>query len=362
MAHAAIDDPSTWPIVALPLACPWTVARVGPDGACRPIGALPVSEQAIVRWDEAATHLWALEPSAGTVTGYAVDGDDVREVETHALPPRFDVADMAVDDRRIYIGGAPQRETFTFEEFERRERLGLREVPSDTEPMAWYRDARGGAGWAALPMPELDAFSRGKAVDALVLDGHRLVVVDDIVKPKWFFTFARKEAGEPRHLATIDLHQGPNESTLRGAAVSSRWIALRSYAYTRGGASRKVTVFARDTLQPHGRLNEGRGRGGGFGGLRSDHSWGGATFVGEHLLVAAFREGLLEVDCSTLDASSAGASRVRAPFALLERTRTVAMAGAERVVDVVAVEPWGGALVIAADDAGRRAVWHRVGS
>ncbi len=194
-------------------------------------------------------------------------------------------------------------------------------------------------------------------MDALVFDGARLVAVDDVESPKWFFVFDRSVDGEPRHVATVDLDQGPNESTLHGATVSSRWVALRSHSRHRAGVFRIVTVFTRDTLKLCGRLSEGRGTNV-WGGPGTDDCWGGAAFLGERLLVAAYREGLLEVDCSTL--SGDGEQR-RWDFALAERSRTVAIPGAQRVVDVIPVERWGGALVIATNDDVRCAVWHRAG-
>lgn len=353
---ATESDEQTWPLVLLALASPWTLARVAPDGSFTPVGWLPTPLSSIVRRDPAG-RIWALDPDARIITGFAADDGDVRELVVHPIPRGFDAADMAVDESRIYLGGGPTPVKFeTLEEFLQLEAHGAPDV-ADAEPTMWFRGALDGPGWTALAAP-LDSVDQ-KSVDALVLDPEQLVAVDDMIFPKWFFVFDPKPVEEPKHRRTIELQQGPNEWTLHGAAASPRWIALRSHCSHRGGAFRQVTVYARETLQPSGRHEDGPGRTRHFHfGRNGEGAWGGAAFVGERLLVAALGDGLMEIDCAGLPVATEPV-----PYfgcgPLDERRRWSPFAGAS-VLDVVPVEAWGGALLIVDEGDARRAVWHRV--
>ncbi|MDO9021904.1 MAG: hypothetical protein Q8S73_03235 [Deltaproteobacteria bacterium] len=353
------DEPATWPIVALPVSSPWPIVRVAPDGNVAQFGALPAPLNALVRCDPSG-RLWSLDPTAATVTGYALDGDDVREVVVHALPDHFETADMAVDERHVYLGGKAAWGIPEIDEALRRSKAGLPFNDGYDQPKVWFRGALDGPAWSALALPPLPAVMRRflsqKAVDALVLDGDRLVAVDDVVLPKWFFLFDRVAEGGPAHVGTVDLSHGPNESTLHGAARSSQWIALRSGGATRMGEYRRVRIYARGSLEARASLSERLDR---RSGTRKEDPWGGAAFVGEHLLVATLSDRLLEIDCTRLDAPP---GRDPGPIDLGERAARVKIAGSASVLDVIPVDAWGGALVIVEETGGqRRAVWHRVG-
>ncbi len=356
---------SAWPIVALPTASPWPVGRVGIGGAFEPFGELPVPLDAIVRWDPSGK-LWALDPVERTVTGYAVDGDDLREFVCHAMPSNFVAVDMAIDDRRVYLGGAPPHVERTWND------PGERDVG---EPMAWFRERLGGGGWAPLAMPFGEV--PGKSVDALVFDGGHLVAVDDLVTPKWFFVFDPSGADTPTHVRTVELIQGSYEKTCGGAATSPRWIALRSTSVGSGGSSRLLTVFERGTLETRA----------GFVTSRSPYpprqwdgrpvvqwkssEWGGAAFVGEWLLVAGMEDGLFEFDCDAIEYAEVELSGDFESEPLSDdeergvdlgpRVKRSRVLRSSTVLDVVPVEAWHGALVIVELRGHRRAIWHPVG-
>lgn len=354
---ASAADPATWPIVALPISSPWPIARVGPDGTVVPFGALPAPLNALVRFDPTG-RLWSLDPTAATVTGYALDGDDVRELVAHPLPTHFKAMDLAVDERHLYLGGKAPWGIPEIDESLRRHRAGLPATDGYDQPKLWFRGALDGPGWMALALPALSGWVRhclsNKAIDALVIDGDHLVAVDDVVLPKWFFRFDRTVEGAPSLVGSVDLSHRPNEQTVPGAARSSQWIALRSEGTNRSGNFRVVRVYARGSLEARAILEQR------FDRARDspvNDPWGGAAFVGERLLVAAHADGLLDIDCSRLDPPPARAR----PIDLARRTSRVTVAGATAVLDVVPVEAWGGALIVVAEGDRRRADWYPVG-
>ena len=68
----------------------------------------------------------------------------------------------------------------------------------------WQRTAMVDSGWMAVPLPQ-EVLQRGKAVDGLHLMGDTLVVVDDIVTPKWLLLYDLPRGGMPIHRDTIRL-------------------------------------------------------------------------------------------------------------------------------------------------------------
>ncbi|WP_271679077.1 hypothetical protein [Thermomonas mangrovi] len=68
----------------------------------------------------------------------------------------------------------------------------------------WQRTPSASSDWMAVPLPQ-DIMKRGKAVDGLHLLGDTLVVVDDIVTPKWLLLYDLQGFGAPIHRDTIRL-------------------------------------------------------------------------------------------------------------------------------------------------------------
>ena len=67
----------------------------------------------------------------------------------------------------------------------------------------WQRTAAD-SSWIGVPLPP-EIMKRGKAVDGLHLLGDKLVVVDDIVTPKWLLLYDMPGPGIPVHRETIRL-------------------------------------------------------------------------------------------------------------------------------------------------------------
>jgi hypothetical protein len=68
----------------------------------------------------------------------------------------------------------------------------------------WQRTPSASSDWMAVALPQ-DIMKRGKAVDGLHLLGDTLVVVDDIVTPKWLLLYDLLGSGAPIHRDTIRL-------------------------------------------------------------------------------------------------------------------------------------------------------------
>ena len=68
----------------------------------------------------------------------------------------------------------------------------------------WQRTTGANSNWITIPLPP-EVLQRGKAVDGLHLLGDTLVVVDDIVTPKWLLLYDLPGCGMPVHRDIIRL-------------------------------------------------------------------------------------------------------------------------------------------------------------
>lgn len=68
----------------------------------------------------------------------------------------------------------------------------------------WQRTAAAESSWITVPLPQ-EIMKRGKAVDGLHVLGDTLVVVDNIVTPKWLLLYGLSNPGLPAHRDTIRL-------------------------------------------------------------------------------------------------------------------------------------------------------------
>ncbi|MEL6544988.1 MAG: hypothetical protein AAFQ82_10205 [Myxococcota bacterium] len=100
-------------------------------------------------------------------------------------------------------------------------------------------------GGAALE--ELYTFENShgrKEVDAIVSSDTHLVAVDDVMTPKYLFTFRLDPASSsPTHAFSQELRTALN-LTYRGAAIAEESLALRWTTHSRGGASEAIELFA----------------------------------------------------------------------------------------------------------------------
>lgn len=81
----------------------------------------------------------------------------------------------------------------------------------------WQRTAAAESNWMTVPLPQ-EIMKRGKAVDGLHVLGDTLVVVDDIVTPKWLLLYGLSNPGMPVHRNTIRL---PSHTTYERIIYSS---------------------------------------------------------------------------------------------------------------------------------------------
>ena len=83
----------------------------------------------------------------------------------------------------------------------------------------------------------------GKSVDDLLLDGSKIIAVDDIVVPKFMIDYDFSDPGNPRLIADHDLASaGPNE-TIKKGTLNAEYVALLSVMMVQTGVYQSIALF-----------------------------------------------------------------------------------------------------------------------
>ena len=170
------------------------------------------------------------------------------------------------------------------------------------EERLWSR-ASGDGQWTPLPTaPELQ-FDR-KCFDELLIDGDRLIAVDDIVLPKYFVEYDISSAIGPSITATKELGAHMSYEEVYAAALGTRWLAVASEGMNYGDGWTFLSLYgARDlherssyvrNLGQHGEVSEPI-KPGCLGSCR------GLAFAGDVLFLAGDDQGVGVLDLSEID-------------------------------------------------------------
>lgn len=82
----------------------------------------------------------------------------------------------------------------------------------------------------------------GKAVDDVLIIDDRMVLVDDIVFPKYLFEYDISTATEPRLIDTTHLHGRTYEHVIKGD-INKEWMIVLSQATGRWGKGVYITIY-----------------------------------------------------------------------------------------------------------------------
>ncbi len=189
------------------------------------------------------------------------------------LPDGYSAATLAFHGQALYVGGGCGMEV-----------LGLYAY-HDPEP-----------AWVPLPVPE--EFRRhGKRVDDLLVDGTRLIAVDDIIVPQYLLLYDVRAPLAPALDRVVELTYHTTYEHIEKGALGGPWLALLSSGISSGGESSHVGLYGRDALVPLGSISTGRRRG-------HSHTWLDLEMCGETLLIAAGEAGVGVLDLGAVERPS----------------------------------------------------------
>ncbi len=169
----------------------------------------------------------------------------------------------------------------------------------------WSRHGAGAVPWVEIPLPE-HVRKFGKAVDGLLRSGEKLIVIDDIVLPKWVLEYDILGGGQFGLARTVQLPSHTSYERIYHAAIGEPGIVLLSQCMNHGTVSRHVWMLATESLTE---ICHERGRAGGLAELMVGRLRGrervilearDAAFVEATLAVACGRRGLIVADVGSL--------------------------------------------------------------
>lgn len=163
--------------------------------------------------------------------------------------------------------------------------------------------------WRMMPL-STELRHPGKSVDSFVLDGDRLLGLDDILLPKWWLVYDVTDARDPKFVASPPLATHSTYEVYRHAALSHRFIVSVSTSINHGQSSVHLAFFDRGDLSHKGAIHARAGaltaRGSARSGATRDFAHVDA--LDELVVVCAGAEG-----CGLLDLRALGAAMTPDP-------------------------------------------------
>ena len=83
----------------------------------------------------------------------------------------------------------------------------------------------------------------------LFLEGDQLIAVDDIVYPKWIFTYDISESKHPKPVGIASLKQHTSYESIYGGADNDDYIALLSGGINHGECFKFISLLDKKTLK-----------------------------------------------------------------------------------------------------------------
>jgi len=177
------------------------------------------------------------------------------------LPGRYKAFATAIADDILYVGGNCGREV-----------LGLFHL-RDKHPE-----------WISLNVPD-EIKKRGKHIDELIIDDHRLIAVDNVVFPKWILTYDISVPEKPCMMDKIEISAHGTYENILDAALGNNWLALLSRTVGRNGSFMHLGLYDKAGLSE-------------YYSFPTKMPWRSITFLNDKLLIASGNKGIGILDLS----------------------------------------------------------------
>jgi hypothetical protein len=193
------------------------------------------------------------------------------------MPEGYKAAALAIKGPALYAGGNCGKEV-----------LGMFAI-DEPEPT-----------WVPLPIPE--QFQRyGKRVDDLLVDGNRLIAVDDKIIPQYLL---RYDVSSPLKPALVEVKELPWHTTyehIERGALGASYLALLSSGVNHGTSTSHVAFYDREGLGARGSFSVVARHGQYRTVLDQDtRSWHDLAWCGDVLLIASDEAGVGLLDLGTI--------------------------------------------------------------
>ncbi len=192
------------------------------------------------------------------------------------LPKKYHADAIAIVDNTLFVGGVCGNEI-----------LGRYDLSTESPT------------WVSLEIPEqLKRF--GKSIDDLLIDGDRLIAVDNMVFPKWLLLYDISKPDSPQLCSYPELENHGTYEKIRMGALGLNWVALLSSSTGMVGSCTYISLMKKNELiekivitrKPQPRLP--------YIPLEDDDypyfRWEKICFLDDVLLIAAYKGGVGVLD------------------------------------------------------------------
>ncbi len=191
------------------------------------------------------------------------------------MPEKYHAATIAFHRTVLYVGGACGQEVLGLFDFQ--------------EPQP---------EWTPLEVPP-ELRKQGKEIDDLLVDGNRLLAIDNYSYPKWLLVYDVREPLKPKLVDVREIFtHGPGDH-IRSGAVGERWLALlSSTGSTIFPPQDHIALWDRASLREYGHISVGSRP---FSDTREKPvDWHHLAFAEDRLLIAASAAGMGILDLASV--------------------------------------------------------------
>ena len=200
----------------------------GPDGwhlyACeaeqlKRLAPFPVTGELMWCWSDDRSHVLAVDQARKRVSTFRLEGESFKQtMSPNILPHKVKAHCIAMKGMQPYIG----------------------------DVSLWL--PRGTQRWEQIAIPEF-ARGAGKRLDGLLIDGDRLIAVDNLMLPKYNLEYDITDAANPIYVEAHRIRPNITYEHIYAAARGTRWFVTLSTGINHGNQASYCTVFHLETLR-----------------------------------------------------------------------------------------------------------------
>jgi hypothetical protein len=149
---------------------------------------------------------------------FNLQGEHLKTIKCQVLPTCIHSKGMVV-----YLGGQSEEDGPSFTEF-----FSMLNLEASNDAIKSVE----------IPI----ALGYGKAIDDILILDNRLILVDNLIFPKYLFEYDISIPGSPIHIRTDEIENNGTYEHIVCGAINERWMVLLSSTFGMGGASDYITI------------------------------------------------------------------------------------------------------------------------
>jgi len=179
----------------------------------------------------------------------------------------------------------------------------------EDSPILGLYDLTQSPQWTYIQLPsEVDRW--GKSIDALLIDGLRLIAIDDLVTPCWVLVFDISEPLQPKISTVERFEEHGTYEHVSGASAGHQWIAVLTKTMSGwSGLAQHISIMDKSSLKEQAIISAHK-----WYSKEDPYNWSDLVFWDDLLLVAAGKDGIGILDLSKKDNSTVNSETCKKDF------------------------------------------------